>query len=38
MMESMKFLASSLIAGISLLTDRSRERIEELGGVGDWGK
>lgn len=36
MIESMKLLDGSLTASVSLLTGLSPERIEELGGVGDW--
>lgn len=38
MIESMKLLDGSLSADISLLTSISPERIEELGGVGDWDR
>lgn len=38
MLESMKLLDGSLTAGVSLLTGLPPERIEELGGVGDWDK
>ncbi len=34
--ESMKLLDGSLTASVSMLTGLSPERIEELGGVGDW--
>ncbi|MEV5410987.1 hypothetical protein AB0K60_19350 [Thermopolyspora sp. NPDC052614] len=36
MLESMKILDGSLSSGVSLLTGFSPERIEELGGTGDW--
>jgi hypothetical protein len=36
MVESMKLLDGSLISSVSMLTGLSPERIEELGGVGDW--
>lgn len=36
MVESMKLLDSSLTSAMSMLTDLSPERIEELGGTGDW--
>ena len=36
MRESMKLLDGSLTASVSMLTGLSPERIEELGGVGDW--
>jgi hypothetical protein len=38
MVESMKLLDGSLTASVSLLTGLSPEKIEELGGVGDWGE
>jgi hypothetical protein len=36
MLESMKLLDGSLISSVSMLTGLPPERIEELGGVGDW--
>ncbi|MFI1459285.1 hypothetical protein [Nocardia carnea] len=36
MVESMKTLDGSLTASVALLTGLSPEKIEELGGVGDW--
>ena len=36
MVESMKVLDGSLSSSVSLLTGLSPERIETLGGVGDW--
>jgi uncharacterized protein (DUF1778 family) len=36
MVESMKVLDGSLTSSVSLLTGLSPERIEALGGVGDW--
>ena len=36
MIESMKLLDGSLGSGVSLLTGLPPERIEELGGAGDW--
>lgn len=36
MVESMKLLDGSLTSSVSLLTGLSQERIEELGGTGDW--
>jgi hypothetical protein len=36
MIESMKVLDGSLSSGVSLLTGLSPERINELGGTGDW--
>ncbi|WP_055478903.1 hypothetical protein [Sphaerimonospora mesophila] len=36
MIESMKVLDGSLTSSVSLLTGLSPERINELGGVGDW--
>jgi hypothetical protein len=36
MVESMKLLDGSLISSVSMLTGLPPERIEELGGVGDW--
>jgi hypothetical protein len=36
MVESMKLLDDSLSSAVSMLTDLSPERIEELGGTGDW--
>lgn len=36
MIESMKVLDGSLTASVSLLTGLSPDKIEELGGVGDW--
>ncbi|GAA0993287.1 hypothetical protein GCM10009555_083630 [Acrocarpospora macrocephala] len=36
MIESMKVLDGSLSSSVSLLTGLSPERIEELGGTGDW--
>jgi uncharacterized protein (DUF1778 family) len=36
MVESMRLLDGSLTASVSMLTGLSPERIEELGGVGDW--
>jgi len=38
MIESMKLLDGSLTASVSLLTGLSQEKIEELGGVGEWDK
>jgi hypothetical protein len=32
----MKLLDGSLTSSVSMLTGLSAERIEELGGVGDW--
>lgn len=34
--ESMEVLDGSLTASVAALTGLSRERIDELGGVGDW--
>ena len=36
MVESVKLLDGSLTSSVSLLTGLSPERIEELGGTGDW--
>jgi hypothetical protein len=36
MTESMKFLDGSLTSTLAMLTGLSPERIEELGGTGDW--
>ncbi|WP_250291106.1 hypothetical protein [Frankia sp. CiP1_Cm_nod1] len=36
MVASMKVLDGSLSAGVAALTGLSAERIEQLGGVGDW--
>jgi hypothetical protein len=36
MVESMKLLDGSLTSSVAMLTGLSPERIEELGGVGDW--
>ncbi|MFG2088077.1 MULTISPECIES: hypothetical protein [unclassified Spirillospora] len=36
MIESMKVLDGSLTSGVAALTGLSPERIEQLGGVGDW--
>jgi hypothetical protein len=36
MIDSMKVLDGSLTASVAMLTGLSPERIEELGGVGDW--
>ncbi|MGQ4600401.1 hypothetical protein [Nocardia sp. R6R-6] len=36
MIESMKVLDGSLTASVAMLTGLPTERIEELGGVGDW--
>jgi len=36
MIESMKFLDDSLTSTVAMLTGLSPERIEELGGTGDW--
>ncbi|HLU71798.1 MAG TPA: hypothetical protein VKZ82_06440 [Nonomuraea sp.] len=36
MIESMKVLDGSLSSSVSLLTGMSLERINELGGTGDW--
>jgi hypothetical protein len=36
MVESMKLLDGSLDSSVSLLTGLPTERIEELGGAGDW--
>jgi hypothetical protein len=36
MIESMKVLDGSLTSSVALLTGLSPEKIEELGGVGDW--
>jgi hypothetical protein len=36
MVESMKLLDGSLTSAVSMLTELSPERIEELGGTGDW--
>jgi hypothetical protein len=36
MIESMKILDGSLTSSVALLTGLSPERINELGGVGDW--
>jgi hypothetical protein len=36
MAESMKLLDGSLASSVSMLTGLSPERIEELGGTGDW--
>jgi uncharacterized protein (DUF1778 family) len=36
MVESMRLLDGSLTSSVSLLTGLSPEKIEELGGVGDW--
>jgi uncharacterized protein (DUF1778 family) len=36
MIESMKVLDGSLTSSVALLTGLSAERIEALGGVGDW--
>ncbi|ACU77090.1 conserved hypothetical protein [Catenulispora acidiphila DSM 44928] len=36
MIESMKVLDGSLTSSVSLLTGLSPDKIEELGGVGDW--
>lgn len=38
MVDSMKVLDGSLTASVSLLTGLSPDRLEELGGVGDWDK
>lgn len=37
MIESMKLLDGSLTSTVAMLTGLSPERIEELGGTGDWG-
>lgn len=36
MIESMKVLGGSLTLGVAALTGLSPERIEQLGGIGDW--
>lgn len=36
MIESMKLLDGTLTSSVAMLTGLSPERIEELGGVGDW--
>lgn len=36
MIESMKLLDESLTSAVAMLTGLSPERIEELGGTGDW--
>jgi hypothetical protein len=36
MIESMKVLDGSLTSSVALLTGLSPDKIEELGGVGDW--
>jgi hypothetical protein len=36
MIESMRVLDGSLTAGVAALTGLSPERIEQLGGVGEW--
>jgi hypothetical protein len=36
MIESMKLLDGSLTSNVAMLTGLSPERIEELGGTGDW--
>jgi uncharacterized protein (DUF1778 family) len=36
MVESMRLLDSSLTSSVAMLTGLSPERIEQLGGVGDW--
>jgi hypothetical protein len=36
MVESMKLLDGSLTSAVSMLTDLPPERIEELGGTGEW--
>jgi len=36
MLESMRLLDGSLTSAVSMLTGLSPERIEELGGTGDW--
>ena len=36
MVESVRLLDGSLASSVSLLTGLSPERIEELGGTGDW--
>ena len=36
MVESMKLLDGSLTSAVSMLTGLPHERIEELGGTGDW--
>lgn len=36
MVESMRLLDGSFTSSVSLLTGLSPEKIEELGGVGDW--
>lgn len=36
MLEAMRVLDGSLSANVSMLTGLSPERIEELGGVGEW--
>ena len=36
LVESMKLLDGSLTSSVAMLTGLSPERIEELGGVGDW--
>jgi hypothetical protein len=36
MIESMKLLDGSLTSNVSMLTGLTPERVEELGGVGDW--
>ena len=36
MVESMRLLDGSLTSAVSMLTGLSPERIEELGGAGDW--
>jgi uncharacterized protein (DUF1778 family) len=38
MIESMKLLDGSLTSSVSMLTGLTPERIEELGGVGDWNE
>jgi hypothetical protein len=38
MIESMKVLDGSLTSSVAMLTGLSPERIEQLGGVGDWGE
>lgn len=38
MIESMKVLDGSLTASVAMLTGLSPQKIEELGGVGDWEK
>jgi hypothetical protein len=36
MIESMKLVDGSLTSAVAMLTGLSPERIEELGGTGDW--